>query len=332
VAKHQPCHVVTICVTTFIHQRKEERGANSDGFGVIVRQSSVAAFLVSFSLNCQAIEWVIDSPIGNPSHSRSSDKTLDGHFDNLEHAVSQLKNAALRDGVTIRLPPGKYRLVAPITFDIGKSGGPGAQIALVGPPDKGAIVSGGRVLQHPSSVIEPTVRARLPEKARHDIVRFNLPKEGIGDYGPLVPRGFGKSVKAGQLELYFRGKPMPKARWPNDGYARLQAAGTTGDTACSFRVPGFSVEKLVREPNLLAIGYWAKDWAEETLPVESVNAKTGVITLQHPCPRFGIETGQRVRLENALSELDQPGEWYLDRSTGNLYFWPPSPIRGLRLK
>ena len=27
-----------------------------------------------------------------------------------------------------------------------------------------------------------------------------------------------------------------------------------------------------------------------------------------------------------LPELDQPGEWYLDRDSGLLYFWPPSPL------
>ena len=30
---------------------------------------------------------------------------------------------------------------------------------------------------------------------------------------------------------------------------------------------------------------------------------------------------------NVLEELDEPGEWYLDRAAGILYFWPPAPIR-----
>jgi hypothetical protein len=40
-----------------------------------------------------------------------------------------------------------------------------------------------------------------------------------------------------------------------------------------------------------------------------------------------MERNQRVFLQNALSELDAPGEWYLDRKSGILYFWPPEPIR-----
>lgn len=27
-----------------------------------------------------------------------------------------------------------------------------------------------------------------------------------------------------------------------------------------------------------------------------------------------------------LCEIDEPGEYYLDRTTGILYFWPPEPI------
>lgn len=29
---------------------------------------------------------------------------------------------------------------------------------------------------------------------------------------------------------------------------------------------------------------------------------------------------------NILAELDQPGEWYLDRKTGILYIYPPSQV------
>ena len=34
---------------------------------------------------------------------------------------------------------------------------------------------------------------------------------------------------------------------------------------------------------------------------------------------------------NLLEELDQPGEFYIDRAKGLLYFWPPSPPAGARI-
>jgi len=39
-----------------------------------------------------------------------------------------------------------------------------------------------------------------------------------------------------------------------------------------------------------------------------------------------VRAGQWFYAQNVLSELDSPGEWYLDRDTATLYFWPPAPL------
>jgi parallel beta-helix repeat protein len=39
---------------------------------------------------------------------------------------------------------------------------------------------------------------------------------------------------------------------------------------------------------------------------------------------YPIRPGDRYFVQNLLSELDAPGEWYLDKSTETLYFWPPA--------
>jgi len=41
---------------------------------------------------------------------------------------------------------------------------------------------------------------------------------------------------------------------------------------------------------------------------------------------YGLGSGENFNIYvalNLLEELDSPGEWYVDRSTGTLYFWPP---------
>ena len=51
-----------------------------------------------------------------------------------------------------------------------------------------------------------------------------------------------------------------------------------------------------------------------------------LITLTSP-HLYGVASGrdfQQYIALNILEELDSPGEWYLDRSEGILYFWPPS--------
>lgn len=41
-------------------------------------------------------------------------------------------------------------------------------------------------------------------------------------------------------------------------------------------------------------------------------------------PGFGIGADQRFYLQNIFSELDSPGEYYIDRTSKKIYFWPPS--------
>jgi len=52
-----------------------------------------------------------------------------------------------------------------------------------------------------------------------------------------------------------------------------------------------------------------------------------VITMKKPYHWYGYRKGARWYAVNLLSELDSPGEWYLERSTGMLYFWPPASVK-----
>ncbi|GAA5189988.1 hypothetical protein GCM10023322_44030 [Rugosimonospora acidiphila] len=69
-------------------------------------------------------------------------------------------------------------------------------------------------------------------------------------------------------------------------------------------------------------GHWS--WFTDTDPVLDVSWNKGLATLKYPT-RYSIETedpGSRYFLQNSLSFLDSPGEYYLDSQTGWLYYWP----------
>jgi parallel beta-helix repeat protein len=48
-------------------------------------------------------------------------------------------------------------------------------------------------------------------------------------------------------------------------------------------------------------------------------------------PGYGIASGQAWYAENLLEEITVPGEYYVDRAAGVLYFLPPGPLAGHRL-
>ena len=50
----------------------------------------------------------------------------------------------------------------------------------------------------------------------------------------------------------------------------------------------------------------------------------------NPSGPFRYSAGSRYYALNILAELNQPGDYYIDRSKGLLYFWPPAPITTAR--
>lgn len=67
-------------------------------------------------------------------------------------------------------------------------------------------------------------------------------------------------------------------------------------------------------------------WETSIHPLKSVDARSSLVEFAAPLKEWWgpgyWETNQRYYVENALELLDQPGEWYLNRETGLLTYWP----------
>jgi len=73
-------------------------------------------------------------------------------------------------------------------------------------------------------------------------------------------------------------------------------------------------------------GYWVYDWSDQYQRVQQLDRDKKEVWPEPPYPHYGYKKGQRFYFLNVLEELDEPGEWYLDRQSGMLYFWPPGPV------
>lgn len=69
-------------------------------------------------------------------------------------------------------------------------------------------------------------------------------------------------------------------------------------------------------------GFWRYGWADCHLPLASLDPASRSITLGS-APSYGLIAGAPWYAYNLLEEVTQPGEWYLDRVSGRLYFYPP---------
>jgi hypothetical protein len=129
---------------------------------------------------------------------------------------------------------------------------------------------------------------------------------------------------------------MTLARYPNSGYMHIASAldakgmRTTGEITTAegrFICDDPQPARWSNEKDIWLHGFWVYDWADVRIPLVNVDTAAHTISLG-PVPgrTFAMRSGQWFYAENVLPELDSPGEWYLDRGTSILYFWPPVPL------
>ena len=177
--------------------------------------------------------------------------------------------------------------------------------------------------------------ARLDPAARGQVLQTDLSEIGVTELGsyPDLFRG-----APAVPELFFNDQRMTLARWPNEGWATIAKIVDSGTTHLSANEPPrpgtfeYSGDRPARwkvESGVWLLGYWCYDWYEEAIKVQAVDRDKRQITLARPAV-YGIKQGnpapRRYRALNVLEELDQPGEYYLDRAAGRLYLWPPSTM------
>lgn len=105
------------------------------------------------------------------------------------------------------------------------------------------------------------------------------------------------------------------------------AAVATAIASNSFTYSGSYPERWSQAEEPWFHGFWYHYWADDHVKALSVSTNTKTVLLA-PAPRYGIMAGMPFYTENLLEEITRPGEWYMNRQTGILYFWPPSTIAG----
>ena len=291
----------------------------------------------------QKIGTLYVAPDGNEAWSgtlaNANGEKNDGPLATLEGARNAIralrKDGRLSDkGVTVELRAGTYELARPFELTREDSGAADAPIRYRARKGDEVRISGGRVVTGFAPVTDPAVLARMDEGARGQVLQADLRAQGVTDLGEVKPAPNWTTCEAG-LEVFFQDQPMTLARWPNEGFAKIvdvvggaphRIHGILGDKLGIFVYEGDRPKRWVNEKNVILDGYWFWDWANQRLRIESVDTGKRIITLAPPLHAYGYRKGQWYFALNLLPELDTPGEWYLDRDSGVLYFWPPAPL------
>jgi len=270
--------------------------------------ASTADFYVATDGNDQ---WSGISP--EPNHGGT-----DGPFATLERArdaVRQLPARQRANGVVVQVRGGIYRLKETVVFGLEDSGeGDGAITFEAYPGEKPVFSSAVEISDwKPLGTLPPT----LPEAARGKI------------RVAVVPQVDAASSRF--LTLYDVDGLLPRAR--SAGFIPL--AGGSRNELC------FPKGRLKNWPNVEDVEIVVRPhhaWIVNVLPLASVDEEAGIACTAIDAT-YAMNELHFLRdteccwVENALEELDEPGEWVLNTKEGKLYLWPrgKSPVVAPRL-
>jgi hypothetical protein len=282
-----------------------------------------------------AVEFFV-APTGNDAHPGTAEQP----FATLERARDALRAMRKAEGqswggATIWLRAGDYCRTASLELTSEDSGTAQAPVTWRAYPREAARLLGGRALTGFQAVTDPAVLARINEQARDSIRQIDLRALGIHEFGTMQSRGFSRPTTPAHCELFCDGQPMTLARWPNvgewlqiAGIVEAQAQDDGHGTKIGRLEDGFLIDTdrpwaWQDTGDVWVHGYWSWDWANSYERVALLDRGQRLVKTAPPHGLYGFRKGQRFHFLNVLEELDQPGEWFLDRAAGRLYLWPP---------
>ena len=273
-------------------------------------------------------------------------------------------------GMTVEIRGGRYEWTEPLVLTAEDAGTVASPIIYRAFPGEKVTISGARTIRTWQPVTDPAVLDRLDPAARGEVYQADLKALGVTEYGDLLHdaeweiqerhqkddnqgeathgdalaasrfvKRTGRRIES-RAELFCDGKPMPLSRWPNTGFTHVDKAlgettfnsrGLVGHREGIFSCVDERPSRWTGETDGMVRGYWFRDWVVQTQMIESIDPEKRIIKLAEPYHTWGgYRDGMWFFGFNLLCELDMPGEWYIDRAAGVLYFWPPARLETSR--
>ena len=223
-------------------------------------------------------------------------------IDRARQAVRPLIAAGLKSDVKIWIRQGVYRPNEPLKFGPEDSGDEQHGVTYAAYPGETVVISGGRP---------------------------------IVDWKPTASKIWTAIVPGAQdgqwpfRHLFVNGRRAVRARTPNqdadEPHWKLAGAQLAADLSrYTLTLPDGLLDNWSNPSDIEVMV--AGNWAINRLPVQSIDPDAGVVVLAppHAVGHSAIRPGpgRWCCFENAIELLDQPGEWYLDRQSGVLSYWP----------
>lgn len=281
---------------------------------------------------------------------KNSDGSFEKTYKTISEAVTALKEIKANyglgeDGIRIWIREGEYELDEGIDLS-------GEEVSgTVMQPVVFSAYKGEKVIVKGSKSIDINTLKKVSEDDSAAIERIKdefLDEIYVADIPYDIPEIKKFNYVHGSdmyTNLIFNGKTQELAKYPNSGYIKTGKVYfkdgsriTSKDTAewdeirannesILMDVSDESVENWQTATDAWLGGYFYCDWSYENVRMFGADDTDGKIEIGIP-EYFYINEDMDFCVYNLLEELDEPGEWYLDRSNKKLYFYPPEELNG----
>lgn len=243
----------------------------------------------------------------SPNGSDSNPGTKDKPFATALKARNALRGKKSGGTAVVEMRGGMYLQQETLLFSPEDSGTADAPVIWRSAPGESAVISGGRLI---TGMKETAIAGR-----RAWVVDIPDVKEGKWYFR--------------QLFVSAAGKPLERRFRPHIGMKRVdgltysprrKAAAHRAAQIDFIYAPGDIKEWQNISDVEVAILHV---WSSSRLRIESVDEKKNIVTFTG-MPTFAVDQGglQPYFVENVKEELDEPGEWYLDRGKGRMAYLP----------
>ena len=213
----------------------------------------------------------------------------------------------LETPINVTLAPGVYSLPEPLELNVQDSGSPKAPITYAAAEPGKTTLSGGR---------------RIAEFQPASLNGHNVWAAQIPD------------VQAGRWyfhQLFVNGERRPRTCVPKNGYFTFTGLPTLrpetdwqqGQDQATFKPGDLKSWKHITDVSITALSLWI----ENHLPIAEVDESKNLVRFAHKSV-FTLRNTHapgdfsRYYVQNVMEALDTPGQWYLERTSGTLYYYP----------
>lgn len=282
--------------------------------------------------------------------------TKDSPFATIERARDEIRKIKQsgnlpQNGVCVYVREGDYGILSSIEFTNEDSGTENNPITYRAYPGEKVSFYGGVKIDQKDmkKTNDTTVLDKIyNQSARTKIMELDLTKYGITEVPKVKWQGsFNHIAKNDNLvsdpsmELFVDGNAQTIARWPNSGYSTYSAVDDivnkiTEQQRITGEVSNYIIKfnddrafKWNDAKDALFYGFWDNDWADYILQLKEYTK--GQLEFDG-YNIFNPSMTRRFYVYNLLEELDSKGEFYADRDSKKLYYYPVDNYKNSDIK